>query len=98
MKQLKDKAGTANERHIPTRTCIVCKKKGAKSLFYALTRVKDDKIVINTDLSKSGRSIYVCRDGKCIQNLIKKPGRSWQMRLPPEILQELERINPIIKD
>jgi predicted RNA-binding protein YlxR (DUF448 family) len=63
---------TASRRHVPLRTCIVCGNKTPKQ---SLTRVVANADgVVSLDLTGKlpGRGTYVCSDGSCIDQGLKR--------------------------
>lgn len=59
-----------NKRDINERSCVVCKKKAAKSEFIAITKMKNgDVLAHRSDNALFGRSLYVC-NGKCLEDFL----------------------------
>lgn len=58
-------------KHIPTRTCIVCKTAADKNSLLRVVRKPDGSVVIDRDGHEAGRGAYVC-SGECIKTAIKR--------------------------
>ena len=56
---------TKSTRHIPQRTCVACRKAGAKRELIRLVRISDGGVEVDTDGRKAGRGAYLCRAREC---------------------------------
>lgn len=88
------------KRHIPERTCCGCFSKRAVTELWAVTRLKDGTIAVNSDHKYAGRSAYLCRNKFCLAKSRDRKGRdglshTLKVRVPATIWAELE--NEIIK-
>lgn len=59
-------------KHIPMRTCIVCRRQADKSEFLRIVRKPDGEIVIDSNGRMSGRGAYICKNGSCMTDALKK--------------------------
>lgn len=62
-------------RHIPIRTCVVCRQTSAKkTLLRVVRRPEKDGGGVAADATgkASGRGAYVCADGGCIEKAVKQ--------------------------
>ena len=59
-------------KHIPQRSCIVCRESKDKSELLRIVRRPDGSVVIDQTGHEAGRGAYVCRSGDCMQAAIKK--------------------------
>ncbi|NQW19684.1 MAG: YlxR family protein [Chloroflexi bacterium] len=50
------------KRHIPTRTCVVCREKRQRSDLLRIVRTTDGKIEFDRTGRVDGRGAYVCED------------------------------------
>ncbi len=77
--------------YCPERTCVCCRKKGVKELFYRIVRNKDGEIGLDRSGKAEGRGAYVCKDEKCIQLLCKKRGleRAFRCKIEDKVYDEL---------
>ncbi len=59
-------------KHIPLRSCIVCREQKAKADLIRIVRSSDGAISLDKTGAKSGRGAYVCKSKECIDTLVKK--------------------------
>lgn len=59
------------EKHIPQRTCVVCRKTKAKRELIRLVRSADGSVEVDTSGKKAGRGAYLCRIPECWDALLK---------------------------
>ena len=64
------------EKYTPQRSCIVCRRKTAQSELIRIVRTKDGPVLFK-GRHLDGRSVYICRQQKCLdiafdKNLIAK--------------------------
>ena len=71
MKSLKKDSN--KQKHIPQRSCSVCKAKSDKGDLIRLVKSPDGKIVIDTTKKLPGRGAYICPDSECVERA-KKSG------------------------
>ena len=64
---------TRNNKHVPLRTCSICRVRGSKYNLIRIVRSPDDKPVIDLAGKLPGRGAYICPDSECIE-LAKKSG------------------------
>jgi len=65
-------------KHVPIRTCIVCKQKFPKSTlkrFVCKFERGEARLVYDPKQNKPGRGFYVCDDSSCLGKLDKI--KSW---------------------
>ncbi|MFN3361489.1 MAG: YlxR family protein [Pseudanabaenaceae cyanobacterium] len=69
------------------RRCIICRKLAHRQEFWRIVR---EGKTVKLDQGM-GRSVYICRQGTCLQEALKKNRLSKALRapLPPDILVEL---------
>ncbi|HSW58098.1 MAG TPA: YlxR family protein [Dehalococcoidales bacterium] len=65
------KTGEIPARHIPTRTCILCRKTDSKRSLIRLVRTADKRIEVDSTGKKSGRGAYLCPDTKCWEQALR---------------------------
>ena len=77
----------------PERSCIVCKTKGDKSLFYKFVMNKAGEIQIEGDNKLPGRGAYVCKDNDCLQTCIKKRllNRAFKTNIPQNFYEGIAK-------
>ncbi len=57
---------------MPERTCVSCKIKKERSAFVKITKTKTENIIVNPSSKELGRSLYVCKNKNCIDELLKQ--------------------------
>lgn len=58
-------------KYLPERTCVACRKPGAKSELVRLVRCGDQNAVIDAGGCLPGRGAYVCRSGQCLASGVR---------------------------
>ena len=78
-------------KHIPLRSCIVCRKSKEKSELLRVVRRPDGEVVIDATGKEAGRGAYVCRSGDCFVTAIKKRAldRAFKQKLSQNIYDGL---------
>lgn len=56
-------------RHIPQRTCIVCRRKVDKRQLTRIVRTTDAGVVVDPTGKRNGRGAYVCEQPACWDKL-----------------------------
>lgn len=59
-------------KHIPLRSCIVCRQQKDKGDLLRIVRCGDGDILLDISGKLGGRGAYVCKHGDCMDNAIKK--------------------------
>lgn len=79
------------QKHIPERTCVVCRKKGDKSLFIKVVLNKNGEIEIERNKKLNGRGAYICNDESCLALCKRKKclNRVFKQNIKDEIYEEL---------
>jgi len=57
-------------KHVPVRTCVVCRQKDAKRTLTRLVRTIDG-VQIDPTGKLNGRGAYVCDDPACWERIVK---------------------------
>ncbi len=52
-------------RHIPQRTCVVCRETAAKRTLTRIVRTGDDGVHVDPTGKRNGRGAYLCDQPKC---------------------------------
>ena len=73
-------------RHIPQRTCVACRRTGAKRELVRIVRTPEGTVQIDPTGKKSGRGAYLCRAQECWQLAMKKDRLDYALkaRLTPK--------------
>lgn len=71
-------------KHVPTRSCIVCKEKKDKKSLIRIVKGDDDTLALDATGRAAGRGAYVCIDGDCMKTAIAKHAfnRAYKQPLP----------------
>ena len=79
-------------RHIPQRSCIVCRAQRDKSELIRIVRGADGNIVCDASGKAAGRGAYICRDGSCIETALKKRAlnRAFKAQIPDSVYLSLK--------
>ena len=57
--------------HVPTRTCLGCRERRAKSELVRLVRRADGVVVADPGAVLPGRGAYVCPEAGCVERALK---------------------------
>lgn len=60
-----------NNKHIPERTCVVCKEKKDKASLFRVANVKENNYSFDEKQNMQARAIYVCKTHECIKRISK---------------------------
>ncbi len=52
----------SRQRHLPTRTCVVCRDRRQKSELLRIVRTPEGQVVFDSTGRMDGRGAYVCAD------------------------------------
>jgi predicted RNA-binding protein YlxR (DUF448 family) len=52
-------------KHIPQRTCIVCRRKVDKRLLTRVVRTPDAGVIVDPTGKRNGRGAYLCEQAAC---------------------------------
>jgi predicted RNA-binding protein YlxR (DUF448 family) len=79
-------------RHFPTRTCVSCRTERQKRDFVRVVRAPDGSVSIDTSGRANGRGAYLCADGSCWPDALKKKSieRALGVSLPADVRGQLE--------
>ena len=78
-------------KHVPLRSCIVCRREKEKSELIRIVRKSDGALVCDANGREPGRGAYVCKSSDCIDSLIKKRAlnRAYKQEIPVSISEAL---------
>jgi len=79
-------------RQFPTRTCVSCRTERQKRDFLRVVRAPDGSVNIDTSGRANGRGAYLCSDGSCWPDALKKKSieRTLGVSLPADVRAQLE--------
>lgn len=78
-------------KHVPLRSCIVCRREKEKSELIRIVRKSDGSFVCDANGREPGRGAYVCKCSECIDNLVKKRAlnRAYKQDVPAQASEAL---------
>lgn len=78
-------------KHIPQRSCIVCRAQKDKGELVRIVRRPDGSIVVDKSGKEAGRGAYVCAVGECMAQAVKKHAldRAFKTQLSQETCDRL---------
>jgi len=78
-------------KHIPQRTCVICRKTSAKRQLIRLVAVEGQGAEVDLTGKKSGRGAYLCPEKECWENALKsgKLEAALRTKLKPENKEKL---------
>lgn len=88
-------------KHVPVRTCIVCREGKSKAELVRVVRGADGTVSVDTSGKADGRGAYVCRNAECMSALVKKHvlDRAYKCKLPQSVYDGLSaEFASMIKD
>jgi len=71
--QKPDKAtsGKLARKHVPQRTCVVCRETSAKRSLMRIVRTADAGVQVDPSGKRNGRGAYLCNQPSCWQRAIE---------------------------
>jgi len=78
-------------RHVPERTCIACRARGAKRGLVRIVRTPDGQVEVDPSGRRPGRGAYLCADPACWETALKRRAfnRALRVVLAPEEVARL---------
>ncbi len=76
-------------RNRPIRTCIGCRRKGAKTALVRFVSAPDGRITLDARQIMPGRGAYLCQDLTCLEKAWKRRAFVRALRIPPSRQGEL---------
>jgi predicted RNA-binding protein YlxR (DUF448 family) len=58
-------------KHIPQRTCVVCRETSAKRTLTRIVRTADEGVQVDPTGKRNGRGAYLCGQPSCWQNAVE---------------------------
>ena len=80
--EAREKRKGPRPKHIPIRTCVVCREKEAKRQFVRIVRTPDGMIEVDSTGKKNGRGAYLCTRFAC-----------WERALSGSLLDRALRVD-----
>lgn len=64
----------ARRRHVPQRTCVVCRRQVDKRRLTRVVRTPEDGVVIDPTGKRNGRGAYLCDQAECWDKALRHVG------------------------
>ncbi len=64
---------TPRRRHVPLRTCVVCRQKTDKRRLVRIVHTPDEGVVIDPTGKRNGRGAYLCDRADCWHRALSTP-------------------------
>jgi predicted RNA-binding protein YlxR (DUF448 family) len=74
-------------KHIPQRTCVVCRETNAKRTLTRIVRTADQGVLVDPTGKRNGRGAYLCSQPSC-----------WQTAVESSVLEKALRTTLTIDD
>jgi len=65
------KQPAGKQKHVPLRTCVVCRQTNAKRTLTRLVRTLDEGVQVDASGKRNGRGAYLCDQPSCWQRAIE---------------------------
>jgi len=76
----------AKKKHVPQRTCIVCRQVKDKKELVRVVRTPEQRVVVDPSGKAAGRGAYLCKTAQCWQNAFQR--KALARALKTEISEE----------
>jgi uncharacterized protein len=83
----KGTAVTGKQKHIPQRTCVVCRDTSAKRALVRLVRTSEEGVQLDPTGKRNGRGAYLCHEAAC-----------WKRAIETDILEKALRTTLTVED
>lgn len=86
------KQPVTHQKHIPVRTCIVCRESSAKRTLTRLVRTPDEGVQLDSTGKRNGRGAYLCSQASCWQRALDSDvlGKALRTELTEDDRQHLK--------
>ncbi len=64
----------ARQKHVPQRSCVVCRRQLDKRRLTRIVRTPDSGVVVDPTGKQSGRGAYLCDQAGCWDKALRHPG------------------------
>jgi predicted RNA-binding protein YlxR (DUF448 family) len=58
-------------KHVPQRTCVVCRETNAKRTLTRIVRTADEGVLVDPTGKRNGRGAYLCSQPSCWHNAVE---------------------------
>lgn len=84
----KKKKQSARPKHVPQRTCFVCRQKRDKRQLTRLVRTPEGSVLVDPTGKQNGRGAYLCDDPACWDKVLLGNGRLLNQALKTTVTAE----------
>lgn len=87
---------TPRRKHIPQRTCVVCREKDSKRQLVRIVRTQEGTVMIDPTGKANGRGAYLCDKPACWERAVNSDAlaRALRVALSADDRQRLQRAAP----
>jgi len=80
-------------KKIPLRLCVGCQEMKPKKELLRIVRTPEDTVEIDPTGKRSGRGVYICPNGECLQKALKarRLEKSLKKPIAPEVVESLKQ-------
>lgn len=78
------KAKTPRQKHVPQRTCVVCRETNAKRTLTRIVRTGETSFEVDPTGRANGRGAYLCNQVSCWQKAATTPILAKALRVTPD--------------
>ena len=78
-------------RHVPQRTCVICRQKRDKRQLTRIVGTEDGQVVIDRSGKQAGRGAYLCEKASCWDAAVQGGGLKKALKLSVR-REDLERL------
>jgi predicted RNA-binding protein YlxR (DUF448 family) len=68
-------------KHVPERTCVGCRRKGAKGSFVRIVRTPNGELRVDQGERLAGRGAYLCAQPSCLQQALQRQALQRALRV-----------------
>ena len=89
------------QKHVPQRTCVVCRQKFDKRQLTRLVRTAEEGVLVDPSGKRNGRGAYVCPQLVCWDKLLQNSGllsQALKTNVTPLELEALAAHKPVLND
>ena len=92
MPKTSSKRSGPRPKHVPQRTCVVCRETGAKRALTRVVRTGDGLVEVDPTGRKNGRGAYLCDKQGCWERAVSTPilAKALKTNLTQESLTHLK--------
>ena len=84
------KPGTSRAKHVPERSCVVCRTKRPKRELTRVVRTTEGTVTVDPSGRLNGRGAYVCREAACWSDGAFRPRLKAALKV--EITEEANKV------